>query len=147
VDEARTILRSLLGQIVLKPTPEGLKAELKGNIRGLIAFDDQTPVFLRMVAGEGFCCYRQSECYWPKSLKPYRAAPTSRAATRGGGGTSFRWNRRAVKSGSGAAGASASSSGSCGVPTVVARYLTDLHATLNTDVERRGRCLPDYWVR
>jgi hypothetical protein len=54
VDEARTILRSLLGQIVLKPTPEGLKAELKGNIRGLIAFDDQTPVFLRMVAGAGF---------------------------------------------------------------------------------------------
>lgn len=54
VDEARAILRSLLGEIILKPTPEGLKAELKGNVRGLIAFDDQTPVFLRMVAGAGF---------------------------------------------------------------------------------------------
>ena len=54
VNEARTILRSLLGEITLKPTQDGLKARLQGNIRGLIAFDDQTPVFLSMVAGGGF---------------------------------------------------------------------------------------------
>lgn len=42
------------GKIVLKPTPEGLKAQLQGNIRGLLTFDEQAPVFLRMVAGGRF---------------------------------------------------------------------------------------------
>jgi hypothetical protein len=51
MDEARTILRSLLGEITLKPTPEGPKARLRGNIRGLLTFDEQAPVFLRMAAG------------------------------------------------------------------------------------------------
>jgi hypothetical protein len=42
---------TLLGEIVLKPTPEGLKAQLQGNIRGLLTFDEQAPVLLGMVAG------------------------------------------------------------------------------------------------
>jgi site-specific DNA recombinase len=54
VDEARAILRSLLGEIILKPTPEGLKAQLRGNTRGLLTLDEQAPVWLRMVAGAGF---------------------------------------------------------------------------------------------
>ncbi len=45
MDEARTILRSLLGEITLRPTPESLKAELRGNIRGLLTCDEQAPVF------------------------------------------------------------------------------------------------------
>ncbi len=50
-DGARTILRGLVGEITLKPTPEGLKAQLRGNIKGLLSFNEQAPVFLRLVAG------------------------------------------------------------------------------------------------
>ena len=65
LDEARAILRSLLGEIVLKPTPEGLKAQLKGNIKGLLTFDEQAPVFLSMVAGARF---GRSEHLWPVEI-------------------------------------------------------------------------------
>jgi hypothetical protein len=54
VDEARAFLRNLLGEIVLKPAPDGLKAQLQGNIRDLLTFDEQAPALLRMVAGAGF---------------------------------------------------------------------------------------------
>jgi site-specific DNA recombinase len=36
-DEAKTALRQLLGPVILQPTPEGLVAELRGNIEGLLA--------------------------------------------------------------------------------------------------------------
>lgn len=36
IDEARAALRNLLGKIVLHPTPEGLVAELRGNLEGLL---------------------------------------------------------------------------------------------------------------
>jgi hypothetical protein len=36
VDEARASLRQLLGPVVLQPIPEGLVAELRGNIQGLL---------------------------------------------------------------------------------------------------------------
>jgi hypothetical protein len=54
VDEARAFLRNLLGEIVPKPAPDGLKAQLQGNIRDLLTFDEQAPALLRMVAGAGF---------------------------------------------------------------------------------------------
>ncbi len=37
VDEARAALRQLLGYVTLRPTPEGLVAELRGNIEGLLS--------------------------------------------------------------------------------------------------------------
>ncbi|HLJ59072.1 MAG TPA: recombinase family protein [bacterium] len=44
IDEARTALRGLLGDIVLEPTPAGLVAHLTGNLEGLLALTgDQAP--------------------------------------------------------------------------------------------------------
>ncbi len=43
VDEAREALRHLLGDIVVRPTPVGLVAELQGNVEGLLSLaGDQT---------------------------------------------------------------------------------------------------------
>jgi len=36
IDQARAALRDLLGKIVLRPTPAGLVAELRGNLEGLL---------------------------------------------------------------------------------------------------------------
>ncbi len=79
IDEARTILRSLLGKITLRATPEGLKAELKGNIRGLLTFDEQAPVFLRMVAGGGFSSYRVTRSFWHDTKPRPATSPTTPA--------------------------------------------------------------------
>ncbi len=51
VDRARAILRRLLGEIVLHPKPEGLVAELRGNVEGLLALGQQAPMSVSMVAG------------------------------------------------------------------------------------------------
>ena len=40
---ARDLLRDLLGEIVLRPTSEGLIAELRGNGEGLLAFEEALP--------------------------------------------------------------------------------------------------------
>ncbi len=53
-DQARAILRRVLGDIVLRPSSEGLVAELRGNVRGLLTLSEQTPMFLTLVAGAGF---------------------------------------------------------------------------------------------
>ncbi|HEV2438842.1 MAG TPA: recombinase family protein [bacterium] len=37
VDEARVLLRRLLGEIILRPTSAGLVAELRGNVEGLLS--------------------------------------------------------------------------------------------------------------
>ncbi len=43
VDEARETLRRLLDDIVVRPTPAGLVAELQGNVEGLLSLaGDQT---------------------------------------------------------------------------------------------------------
>lgn len=40
-DQARTILRRVLGDIVLRPSSEGLVAELRGNVRGLLTLSER----------------------------------------------------------------------------------------------------------
>jgi hypothetical protein len=39
VDRARTLLRELLGTIVLQPTAECVTAELRGNVEGLLRLE------------------------------------------------------------------------------------------------------------
>lgn len=53
-DEARTALARGLGTIVLRPTPAGLVAELRGNTQGLLTLDEQAPMSKKLVAGGGF---------------------------------------------------------------------------------------------
>lgn len=43
VDRSRTLLRDLLGEIVLRPTSEGLVAELRGNVEGLLRLEEALP--------------------------------------------------------------------------------------------------------
>jgi site-specific DNA recombinase len=54
VEEVRAILRELIGEVTLHPTPEGLVAELAGNIQGLLALGPQPLRVINMVAGGGF---------------------------------------------------------------------------------------------
>jgi len=43
LEQARGLLRDLLGEIVLRPTSEGLVAELRGNVEGLPALEEALP--------------------------------------------------------------------------------------------------------
>ncbi len=54
VTRARGILRGIVGEIRLQPTPAGLVAELQGDLRGLLVLGKQTPMLVTMVAGGGF---------------------------------------------------------------------------------------------
>ncbi len=54
VDLAREALRDILGPITLRPTPAGLVAEFRGNLRGLLALGEPAPVLETVVAGAGF---------------------------------------------------------------------------------------------
>ena len=39
LERARALLRDLLGTVVLQPTPEGVVAELRGNVEGLLQLE------------------------------------------------------------------------------------------------------------
>ena len=43
VSRSRSLLRDLLGEIVLRPTSEGLVAELRGNVEGLLRLEEALP--------------------------------------------------------------------------------------------------------
>jgi hypothetical protein len=43
VGRCRTLLRDLLGDIVLRPTSEGFVAELRGNVEGLLRLEEAIP--------------------------------------------------------------------------------------------------------
>ncbi len=54
VAKARAFLRGMVGEILLRPTPEGLEGELRGNLKGLLALSKQALVSVTLVAGGGF---------------------------------------------------------------------------------------------
>ncbi len=51
IAKARAFLRSMVGEILLRPTPEGLEGELQGNVKGLLALSKQAHVSVTLVAG------------------------------------------------------------------------------------------------
>lgn len=53
VKRAGGLLHDLLGEIVLRPTPEGLVAELRGNIEGLLALEGALPAGITGYHGSG----------------------------------------------------------------------------------------------
>jgi len=61
VSRSRGLLRDLLGEIVLRPTSEGLVAELRGNVEGLLRLEKALlDLLVILVAGAGFVSYLRS---------------------------------------------------------------------------------------
>ena len=55
IDQARTALRRFLGYVVLRPTPAGLVAELRGSIQGLLNLDEQALNVVNCGSGGRIC--------------------------------------------------------------------------------------------
>lgn len=53
VERARCLLRELLGEIVLRPTSQGVVAELRGNVEGLLVLEGALPAELTGNCGSG----------------------------------------------------------------------------------------------
>ena len=65
VGRARRLLRGLIGEIVLRPTSEGLVAELRGNVEGLLVLEGILPAGLTGNRGSGgpICSNRTPQAY------------------------------------------------------------------------------------
>jgi hypothetical protein len=56
VDEARNLIRQFFGSVVLPPTPQGLVAELRGNIEGLLALTGEQALVVGNTGSGSWIC-------------------------------------------------------------------------------------------